>query len=177
MDCRTFRERHPAFLDAALSRGDALAMQAHAAECSQCAQYDTAVRRGLLVFRNLPPIKPSPGFGDRLNARLRELERRRHHELALQGPGLGSFLVIATGMLVAGVMAASFWSGVRQGRIPTLSPVVATRPAMTVPAPVVSSGFLASASVGLPVWPAAVIAEQAPTQFLNVEMDQASDGR
>lgn len=177
MDCRTFRERHPALLDATLSHAEALAMQAHVAGCRQCAQYDTAVRRGLLVLRNLPPIKPSPGFGERLNARLHEVERRGRGGATLDGPGVGSFLVMATGVLVAGVMAALLWTGAHQGTIPTLAPVLATRPAMTVPAPVVSSGFLASASVGLPVWSAAMIAEQAPVQFLNVEMQQERDQR
>ena len=49
-------------------------MQRHLDACSRCSRQDTAIRRSLMLVRNLPPIEPSPEFMARLNARL---ERRR----------------------------------------------------------------------------------------------------
>ncbi len=51
------------------------AMYGHLGECNRCSRLDTAVRRGLLVARNLPTIEPSREFMPRLEARLREQDR------------------------------------------------------------------------------------------------------
>jgi hypothetical protein len=48
--------------------------------------------------------------------------------------------------------------------------MVAMRPAVPPPSPAVSSALVASASVGLPVWPAAMMAEQAQVHFAAAEM-------
>ena len=42
-----------------MSDADVVAMQLHLSECDECARRDTALRRGLLVFRNLTPVELS----------------------------------------------------------------------------------------------------------------------
>ncbi|HEY9450259.1 MAG TPA: zf-HC2 domain-containing protein [Gemmatimonadaceae bacterium] len=169
MNCRDFRKQHLAFTDSALDDDELVAMQAHVAECQNCARYDTVVRRGLLVLRNLPTIEPAPDFLDRLNTRLGQLDRADARAAVYRGPGLGSFLAAAASMVVAGFLAATLldWTGpVRDLR---LAPVITTRPA-PMPSPLADFDFVASASAGLPVWPAAMMAEQAPVHFANVEL-------
>ena len=115
MDCRSFRDNHLAFLDDALDDADLVAMQCHLAECEACAQHDTAVRRSLLVFRNLPPIQPSADFQARLEQRLCAVRRAMHAAQAMsthRGPGLGTFAATAAGVMVAGYLltAAFDWN-------------------------------------------------------------------
>jgi len=166
IDCRAFRNQHTAFLDQTLSNATALAMQAHLAECEDCARFDTALRRGLLVLRNLPPIQPSPEFRDRLNARLRS-GAMSHSMITYRGPGIASFLTVAASVIAMGFLAVSMLSTVRHPSVMTLPPIVATRPAMIIPTPVVSSGFIASASVGFPLWSAEMAGVQLPAQYVG----------
>jgi anti-sigma factor RsiW len=176
MDCREFRNRHLEFVDQTLTDAEFVAMQAHLAECPCCARHDTALRRGLLIFRNLPPVEPSPDFVSRLNARLHQVNRAHARVAMYRGPGLGSFLAAAAGVVAAGFMALSLFNPTEPPRSLSLAPVVATRPAMTPP-PIVSSDFMASASAGLPVWPAAMMAEQAPVHFASEEREFATTER
>lgn len=166
IDCRAFRSQHAAFLDQTLSDAALLAMQTHLAECEECARFDTVLRRGLLVLRNLPSIQPSPEFRDRLNARLRAGAASRSM-VTYQGPSLASFLTVTASVMAMGFLAVSMLNGVRHQPVMTLPPVVATRPAMIVPTPVVSSGFIASASVGFPLWSAEMAGEQLPAQYVG----------
>ena len=85
MDCSAFRRHHVAYVDDTLP-GDLVAASArHAAECPACARHDAAVRRSLLVARNLArdaaPLECSADFAARLEARLApvraECEQRR----------------------------------------------------------------------------------------------------
>ncbi|HET7622407.1 MAG TPA: zf-HC2 domain-containing protein [Gemmatimonadaceae bacterium] len=168
MDCREFRKQHLAFTDGTLGDDELMAMQLHLAECRSCDRYDTVVRRGLMVLRNLAPIETGPDFLDRLNARLYQLDQADARAAVYRGPGFGSFIAAATGMLAAGFLAAALldWTGpVHEIRF---APVVAMRPAVP-PAPPVDFDFVASASAGLPVWSAAMMAEQAPVHFANFE--------
>lgn len=153
-------------------------MRAHLAECECCARYDTVVRRGLLVLRNLPTIEPSPDFFDRLSGKLHQLQRADARAAVYRGPGVGSFLAVAAGMLAAGFLAATTldWTTPTPARDLRLAPVVAMRPAPPPP-PVVSSDFVASASAGLPLWPAAMMAEQAPVHFADAELELVSWGK
>ena len=173
MDCREFRNKHLEFVDQTLTDAEFVAMQAHLAECPCCARHDTALRRGLLIFRNLPPVEPSPAFISRLNARLHQVNRADAHAAMYRGPGLGSVLAAAAGVVAAGFMAASLFNSTEPQRSLSLAPVVATRPAVSPP-PIVSSDFMASVSAGLPVWPAAMMAEQAPVHFASEEMEFAT---
>lgn len=165
MDCSKFRERHVAFVDEMLPEAELVAMQRHLLECASCAQHDTKIRRGLLVVRNLPPIEPSPDFMARLNSRLREVRARDAAVAAYRGPGWGSFLATAAGVVVVGVLAAG---ALEMGPSPeiALAPVVATRPALP-PQPIVDHAYVLSASAGIPIWTAALLAEQAPERLLS----------
>lgn len=160
-----FRERHVAFVDEMLSEADLVAMQRHVAECAGCARHDTAIRRGLLVARNLPRVEPSADFSARLHARLREIRAREAAASAYRGPGWGGFIATATGVVIVGVLAAG---AMEMGPAPeiSLAPVVATRPALP-PQPIVDHTYVLSASVGNALWTAAMLAEQAPERLLS----------
>ena len=71
MDCREFRNKHVAFVDDLLPAVEMEAMHAHRATCHRCSRHDTAIRRSLLIVRNLPPIEPSPDFMVRLESAAR----------------------------------------------------------------------------------------------------------
>ena len=176
MDCRRFRENHLAFLDDALAPLEMVGMERHLAECEPCARHDTAVRRGLLLFRNLPAIQPSADFGVRLNAKIREasaLDRlRAAAERPAQAPGLGLFATTAFGVLAASLLAVTTldWN---KTPIEALPPVVATLPAQETH-PMADPIIVASASAGMPIWPAAFLVEEAPTHFMRTQFRQAS---
>ncbi len=72
MDCRTFRRLHTAYLDQELTEPELASVLSHIMACDPCAARDVAIRRGLLVARNLPAIRPSRHFATRLQARLAE---------------------------------------------------------------------------------------------------------
>src|SRR5919199_2995346 len=110
MDCREFRNKHLGYVDQTLTDAEFVAMQAHLAECAACARHDTALRRGLLIFRNLPAVEPSPDFVSRLNARLQQINQSDARAAMYRGPGLGSFIAAAAGVLAAGFMAVSLFS-------------------------------------------------------------------
>lgn len=170
MNCREFRKHHLAFSDDALGEEMRVAMQLHLAECRSCDRYDTVIRRGLLAFRNLTPIETAPDFLDRLQAKLQQLEQADARAAIYRGPGLGSFIAVATSMLAAGFLAAALldWTGPAQDI--RFAPVVAMRPAAPPIAPPLDFDFVASASAGLPLWSAAMMAEQAPVHFATMEM-------
>ena len=172
MTCREFRDLHPAFLDDTLSTNVVVEMQLHLAECVRCSRYDTAIRRGLLVLRNLPAVEPSADFLDRLNEKLVAANEVDARAARYRGPGVGSFLATAASVVVVGFLAALAFDVAQPARDLRLPPVVAVRPPMAPSAPPagVNSAFVASASMGLPVWPAAVIAEQAQEHFAVEEL-------
>ena len=74
MDCSAFRRHHVAYVDDTLPGDLVVAAARHVAECPACARHDTAVRRSLLLARNLArdtaPLECSADFGVRLEARL-----------------------------------------------------------------------------------------------------------
>lgn len=175
MDCREFRDRHLAFVDNTLSDVELVSMQRHLAECVRCGQHDTAIRRGLLVFRNLPTIQPSSDFAERLNSRIRQVHSADLHAKLYSGPGTGSFMLAAAGVVAVGFLAAGIlnWSDPRP--TPTLAPVIASRPEL--PSQIVKQAYVASASAGVPVWPAAMLAEQAPAGLAGSEFQFVAWGR
>ena len=179
MDCRSFRANHLAFLDDALDDADLVAMQCHLAECEACAQHDTAVRRSLLVFRNLPPIQPSADFQARLEQRLCAVRRAMHAAQAMsthRGPGLGTFAATAAGVMVAGYLLTAAFDWNAPPRDLVLAPVVASRP-VEIATPVANPAIVTSVSSGMAVWPAALIAEQAPIHFASSQFRLASWSR
>lgn len=176
MDCRYFRNQHLAYLDNTLDDAELAAMQAHLAECEACSRHDTAIRRGLLLFRNLPAIEPSPDFSNRLSAKLQQLHQADLRAAAYRGPGVGSFIAAAAGVVAAGFLAAATLNMTPSVHELALAPVVASAPELP-PSPIVNQGFVASASAGMPLWAAAVLAEQAPVHFATEQFRLAGWGQ
>ncbi len=174
MHCSEFRKHHLSFVDGTMSEADVVAMQCHLNECYECARHDTALRRGLLVFRNLPPVEPSADFARRLHARLRALGRADQRAELFRGPGMGAF-VAAASVVALGFVAASMLHWTEMRRDLALEPVVATSPAL--PPPIVDYPFVAASSTGMPMWPAAVLAEQATVHFVHAEAHFATLAR
>jgi anti-sigma factor RsiW len=174
MDCRSFRSKHVAFVDDFLPGEDVVAMQRHLLECERCAAHDAKIRRALLLFRNLPPVEPSRDFYTRLSARI-ESERlaSQRPTFAARGPGIGTFMSVAAGLVAVGYLTASSLNWTTPNRDVVLAPVVATEPATPQPS-VESQALVASVSAGLPVWPMVYFAEQAPMRFAQVQFTQAS---
>jgi hypothetical protein len=170
MHCRNFRDRHLAFLDEALPDREVVAMQRHLAECERCSRYDVAIRRGLLVFRNLPAIAPSPDFTMRLHSRLRRAREADARAELIQGPSLGTFLGAAAAVIAAGFIAATALDLNEPPRNLSLPPVIAMTPEIQPP-PMMHRTFVTSVSAGMPVWPAALLAEEAPLHFVNAELN------
>jgi hypothetical protein len=71
--------------------------------------------------------------------------------------------VVAFGYLTA---IAFDWTGPEPAL--QLPPVIASAPEPSPP-PLASPAFATSVSMGMPVWPAAIMAEQAPVHFANSE--------
>jgi len=161
-------------------------MQRHLIECGACARHDTAVRRGLLLFRNLPRIEPSPDFAARLDARLaraREEARLRAAAYAgsfghrrQRGPSASAFAAAAAGVMAAGYLAVVALNAISPPESLALAPVIATAPE-PAPTPVATPAYVASFSAGMPLWPAALVAEMAPVHFANTELRTVSLSR
>lgn len=194
MDCGSFRDNHAAFIDNALDAVDLAAMRAHRAECSVCADHDATIRRALLLFRNMPTIEPSPDFGRRLDERLRATERSLAWSHAgVRGPSWTTFAWAASGVLAAGyILVATFGVPIGDGAMASargtdlaLAPVVVTAPVPRAhvdsapvgplrASPMASPAIVASVSMGMPVWPAALLAAQAPMHFAATEFQVVS---
>jgi hypothetical protein len=173
MDCRAFQKQHVAFIDDTLCAVDMIAMHQHVAECPVCARHDATERRALLLFRNLPAIEPSAAFRSRLNDRLREARLSGGY-----APGSGShapIAIAATIAIVVGAWMATFVTRTLSQEQLALAPVVATIPEPT--SPLANPALVASVSTGMPVWPVALLAEQAPMHFANSEFQLTSFNR
>lgn len=177
MDCRGFRSKHVAFVDDFLPGEEVIAMQQHLLECEACAAHDAKIRRSLLLFRNLPSVEPSADFYARLSARI-ESERvaQSRPTFAARGPGIGTFMSVAAGLVTIGYVAATSLNWTTPTGDVVLAPVVATEPAFSPPS-VENEALVASMSAGMPVWPMVYFAEQAPMRFAQVQFTQASLGR
>lgn len=167
MDCRTFHARHVGFVDDVLPGIEIVEMQRHIAECPPCARHDALIRRSLLVFRNMPRIECSPGFTERVSDRIRALNDAPPARPA----SFSTQRTVLTALLAAGVMAVAGVSLFARADEPLRHPpVVAMVPAqeeMADQSLVASHAMLASVSTGIPIWPAALMAEQAQIQFAN----------
>ncbi len=175
MDCREFCDKHVAFVDDTLAGVELVRMQRHIAECEICARHDAKIRRALLLIRNLPPIEPSAGFTQRLEARLL---RECHSD---------DLLATAQRNLRRGAIAATLASAAMLGYIATtlsrsdgprdlvMPPVVATIPEPEL-TPITTStpAIVASVSAGLTIWPAALFAEQVPVRFAHSKLELAN---
>src|SRR5687767_656151 len=101
MDCREFKEKHVAYVDDVLSAVETEGMRRHLRACARCARHDTCVRRGLMLARNLPRIEPSADFMERLQARIREIDRFDGAAARRGLPGLfpGAFALLAASVV------------------------------------------------------------------------------
>jgi hypothetical protein len=175
IDCREFREKHVGFVDDTLPAVEMEAMHEHAQSCVRCARHDTAVRRGLLLVRNIPRIEPSADFMSKLGARLAELQAVAERA-EVQGPyrlTTGSFAALAAALTLIAYVTLDVMNRFASPQALTLPPVVATAPA--APAPVFSPrAYMAAISTGMPVWPAVLMADEAPRHLADIELQQAS---
>jgi Putative zinc-finger len=104
MTCRRFRKSHVAFIDGALDEPHATEMYGHLDACDSCARLDAVVRRGLLVARNLPVIRPSRDFRSEFEARLRT-------RVAIsRSPRYGPRLAVALGVAAVLLAAGGVWA-------------------------------------------------------------------
>ena len=185
MDCREFRNKHVAFVDDLLSAVEMDAMRRHATACSRCARLDTAIRRSLLLIRNLPLIEPSADFQRRLNARIAELGPvarvgfvAPHRAM----PAIAAFVALAAGMAAVAYMTvrtATYFSPTPVPGAPTVASTLRVplpaQPAPIVPVP--NAAFVASVPTGIPVWPAMLMLGDAPLRFANAEFSETNLAR
>lgn len=187
MDCSAFRRHHLAYLDDTLPGDLLVPAELHLRECAACAALDTSVRRALLCARNLPPVSPSADFAERLQARLREIDRGEcevpvdwtpsWRDVAIERfapryPSRRTMAIAASLLVMASLGSVALPEG--DGEPVLLPPVVATRPEgdAELAGPrlerLPASELVGPATAGIPVWPAALLAGEAPVQFLNV---------
>lgn len=175
MDCKTFISKHAAFLDDTLPGVDMTVMRDHLSACSRCARKDANVRRALFLVRNLPPVRVSDGFQERLRARLdteakAPISRPTHTAVGVMKWAVAAALVIA----VAGVAARS--GAERNDLAPLRLPaVIASSPDLSADAADDSApAYVASMSTGIPMWPALMLAEEGPLRFATAELHSTS---
>jgi len=155
------------------------AMQRHRGICPRCSRHDTAIRRSLLLVRNLPPIEPSPEFMARLNARLGELRSSPRVDLVASRPHLpavGAYAALAAGILAVAYMTVEtthYYAPARETRV---SPIAATAPAFS-PVPMANGAFVASVPTGIPVWPAVLMVGEAPMHFATLDFHESESAR
>lgn len=176
MDCRKFSENHCAFVDDTLPGIELVRMQMHLTECEQCARHDATVRRSLMLFRNLPRIEPSAKFSLELERKLREARAADQ----MIGHAGGSHRVAVAMAVTSAVILGYIGVSLRQVDSPreiSFPPVVASAPAleslqspMTLPAP----AMVAAVPAGLPIWTAALFAEQTFVHFASAELASSS---
>jgi hypothetical protein len=167
MNCREFRDRHAPFVDLLCSAHEERVMRDHMRECPACSRQDLLVRRSLMLVKSLPSIELSADFQARLEARLRTA-----HIVTPRARSLRISYVAFTSLAAAVAFIA--FMGLRlveRGGPPTirLAPVVASVPEIE------SSRFAATALVaavptGMSVWPAIMMANEAPIEFVAAEL-------
>lgn len=183
MDCRAFRKQHFAYLDDTLPGDEMTAAQRHVMACDSCAAHDTMVRRSLILVRNMKVIEPSAQFRERMQARLNEARADTQRARFLQAEvGAQSesrsrmrqpvvLSAMAAGALIMGTMA---WRQVtpRPETVAVAQPAPVAKPAIdTTLIPVYFSPEMVQAmATGNPMWPAAIMVDDAPTQLVSGEL-------
>jgi hypothetical protein len=170
MDCREFHDKHLAFVDDTLAGIELVGMQMHLAECESCSRHDATIRRSLMLFRSLPAIEPSSDFSARLEEKLKAVrlaDAASHHS----GP---SRRAAGTVMAVSSMLMLTY-IGLSLQRVDTpqdiiLAPVVAVAEMPVDPAGASAAEIVASVSAGVPIWTAALFAEQTPAHFASIQL-------
>jgi hypothetical protein len=119
-----------------------------------------------MLVRSLPSIEPSPDFRARLEARLRTSSPALPQR-SLR-PTYAAFSALAAGVIFLAYLAA----GAMRHPLPAeirMAPVVASIPEFE-PSPFATPALVATVPTGMSVWPAIVVASQAPMHFVAAEM-------
>jgi hypothetical protein len=181
MDCREFRNKHVAFVDDLLSAVEMDAMLRHVTTCARCSRHDTAIRRSLLLVRNLPPIQPSHDFVQRLNARLARLGPPARDDIVAPRATLASvsaFAALAAGFAAVAYLSVATMRYFDSAAAPIPAPAVAVAPdPVPPPAAIANAAFVASVPTGIPLWPAVLMAGEAPGHFANVDLRENESAR
>ena len=176
MDCREFRNKHVPFVDDVLPAIDMEAMRRHLTRCPKCSRQDTAIRRSLMLVRNLPTIEPSADFMNRLSVRLAEIGPPSYVELSDQRsvlPSFRSFVVLAAGIgaiAVISIEANRYFNPATAHEVVPIA--VATIDSTTAPA--ANAAIVASVPTGIPVWPAVLMVGEAPLRFANMDFHEST---
>lgn len=190
MDCKSFRKQHLAYLDDTMPGDEMSAAQCHVMVCDGCAAHDTLVRRSLMVARSMPMLEPSAAFQARLRARLAECREECRDERTAMAARTALLAVprssdarsvssrnsrVVMAVAASAMLGAFVWQG---WRTPTpelsMQPVIASQPAMPTPASYITPELMQAMATGNPVWPAAMIIEDAPTHFVRSDFSQAT---
>ena len=152
--------------------------QRHVLACNACAAHDTLVRRSLMIARSMPSIEPSAAFQHRLRARLaacRDEPVVEPSRVAILARSPRAIVAVAVGA----VFGTLVWRGLTSTTAPLLSmqPVIASQPAVLSPSSYMTAALMQAMSTGNPVWPAAVIIEDAPTRFVSADFSFVADQR
>ena len=201
MECRRFRQHHLAYLDDTLSGDMTTEAQQHILACNACAAHDTLVRRSLMIARSMPTIEPSTEFQRKLRDRLAVCRDEGRSDTRPNSGRDRAFLSISptrstlaapprfsrsnpfrsprafAAVAVGAVLGTMVWRGLSAGVTPVISmqPVVASQPVSTQPTPMFSPALISVMSTGNPVWPAAMMIEEAPTQFVTADFRLVGD--
>lgn len=143
-------------------------MRQHMSSCPKCSRHDTLVRRSLMLVRSLPTIEPSPDFRARLEARLRIAMAPSAATARPVRASLGTFVAMAAGVAVVAYLAVDAIRQAGPNEI-RMAPVVATLPELE-PSSAATPALMASVPTGMSVWPAIMLASQAPMHFVAAEM-------
>ena len=167
MDCNDFLHQHASYVDQLCSALEEAEMRAHVRQCPSCSRHDTLVRRSLMLVKSLPTIQPSPDFRARLEARLRSVSLATPAPRTL--PTSVTFVALAAGVAFVAFLATL---AVRQSvpREIRMAPVVASIPEARR-SPLATSALVATVPTGMSVWPAIMLASEAPMlHFVATEM-------
>ena len=180
MDCKRFRKQHLAYLDDTMPGDEMAAAQHHVMVCDGCAAHDTLVRRSLMVARSMPVLEPSAAFQARLRARLAECRDECRDDCydgrmamaarsaLLHAPRSAASRNrrMAVAVAASAMLGAFVWQG-WSASAPELSmqPVIASQPASPMPVSYITPELMQAMATGNPVWPAAMIIEDAPAPF------------
>jgi len=125
MNCTQSEKKLVAYLDGKLHAGERREFDAHLASCGSCRERAEGFRSMWDVLEELPPIMPSPGFDNRVHARVQQEGSRG---------GFWSWIVPAPRMAfaVTALLMASIWlSSFQPGRSPVPAQTAAVQSSET----------------------------------------------
>lgn len=178
MDCKQFRKHHLAYLDDTLPGEVMASAQRHVMQCDGCAAHDTLVRRSLMVARSLPTLEPSADFQQKLRARLAQCREEREafrldasppplEMTPLRASGRSSRTIVAVAAsAVLGLLAYQALQHATETPR-SMQPVLAASPTPVSPSPYLTPQMVQAMSTGNPMWPAAMLVDDAPMQAMS----------